>query len=939
MYSADPSTAAAASSACAAAACAAAIGGAHSAVCALLSGVAAAFAAYAGCGQSGQTTRQLSGFRIANREPTEPLAVLETHVSESTSPAMLHRADERSAVRSTPTTPEDRELVKPPPLRYSDRQSTMPAVNPRDMSDLERVAGECEHDCVMTQASSSPSSVLSKNSVRGSSRPVRQEGMLPRSGTTGQVSPRGSARSDAAAAARAAEALAERDSVVALAAIESIWDAPLRHAMMEAHGLLIQSHLRQQSMRHRHRMPAKRPDLASQQQLDTLGEPDSCEHLATLRQVSEIATVISDTRSGADEDTCTRTVMQRRQGQWTGDPLESVSVQPLIQRSLIANRLGISVGTADSSGSSDGEQGRRGIHRRRGQHDGPPSPRRDSSGVRHVLNSVPRESFRRPYRRGESTSSHSPARRQSTGHVLMQPSIGTPFWGTFASSVGQRSDSERRMMGGMGRVCESSEGGDSSSGSGDDTGPDVPAQTRMLSQVSTLRCDSDRNGGVSGTTRPARLLGGGRRRGSSSSSEGDAAMEKVRRERPADVALYRLGLSRVPEWVVADLAATTATLDLASNSITSVPAAIGGMALLTSLNLSSNSIETLPDAVADLPKLHTLHVNHNSLSALPERLGRQQPLVEVNASWNRIEEFPEELLKCGSLRTVNLSENSSIVRLPESWPGPAAGDLCTVRLDNDPALVAAAKDLESRGVKCSFDWNRMFPDLVVPGLYLGSLRSAQDRVYSRLGITHVVTVGRELDVRPPATVQHLKLAVDDVPDEALVEMLADAHRMIGVARGCGGSCFVHCFKGQSRSSTVVITYLMMTERRSFASSLQTVRAARPCVRPNEGFVQQMVRFEEALELERESSRLWHESMTRTHSRVTERGLDTPSPPAKARARRQTWAPQPRGAAQALAPPPGEAARHEQRGHSRRSSHPTSPREAGRAERRGSSGRR
>jgi protein-tyrosine phosphatase len=57
---------------------------------------------------------------------------------------------------------------------------------------------------------------------------------------------------------------------------------------------------------------------------------------------------------------------------------------------------------------------------------------------------------------------------------------------------------------------------------------------------------------------------------------------------------------------------------------------------------------------------------------------------------------------------------------------------------------------------------------------------------------------------------------------------------------------VHCQAGVSRSATVVIAYLLHSERTSLSSTLARVKAARKWIEPNWGFVYQLGEYEKTI---------------------------------------------------------------------------------------------
>jgi len=58
-----------------------------------------------------------------------------------------------------------------------------------------------------------------------------------------------------------------------------------------------------------------------------------------------------------------------------------------------------------------------------------------------------------------------------------------------------------------------------------------------------------------------------------------------------------------------------------------------------------------------------------------------------------------------------------------------------------------------------------------------------------------------------------------------------------------GGVLVHCYAGVSRSTTIVLAYLMARRGMRLAEALALVKAARPAVCPNQGFMEQLRHYE------------------------------------------------------------------------------------------------
>eukprot|EP00887_Chlorella_sp_A99_P003464 scaffold7.g3464.t1 len=123
------------------------------------------------------------------------------------------------------------------------------------------------------------------------------------------------------------------------------------------------------------------------------------------------------------------------------------------------------------------------------------------------------------------------------------------------------------------------------------------------------------------------------------------------------------------------------------------------------------------------------------------------------------------------------------------------------------------------------------PCKVADGLYVGGIGAARNlKALRKAGITHVVV---------------------PLYDDASADMLAHVEQVnafIDEGRR-HGRVLVHCFAGQSRSAALAIAYLMATQRLGLLDAWAAARRARPCARPNAGFLSQLARYGRALGLE------------------------------------------------------------------------------------------
>ena len=128
------------------------------------------------------------------------------------------------------------------------------------------------------------------------------------------------------------------------------------------------------------------------------------------------------------------------------------------------------------------------------------------------------------------------------------------------------------------------------------------------------------------------------------------------------------------------------------------------------------------------------------------------------------------------------------------------------------------------------------------GLYLTDFPNAKDyEALKALGVRQILTIGKELPRHgePIFKVMHVK--VNDVPTENLKKYFNSTFDFIK-----RGPTVVHCAMGISRSTTIVIAYLMRKHGMSYDDALALCKERRPIINPNPGFKKQLQQFEKEI---------------------------------------------------------------------------------------------
>lgn len=140
-------------------------------------------------------------------------------------------------------------------------------------------------------------------------------------------------------------------------------------------------------------------------------------------------------------------------------------------------------------------------------------------------------------------------------------------------------------------------------------------------------------------------------------------------------------------------------------------------------------------------------------------------------------------------------------------------------------------------------WNE-----IEPLLYLGSVDAFQDthfmkRVKAVVSITQIPT--EEFNM-PAHIVAHLDLCLPDSEDADISQYFKESHDFISRHITDGHGVFVHCSAGVSRSATLVAAFLMQEYDLDAWEALEQIKRNRPCIRPNEGFLRQLLKLEKKI---------------------------------------------------------------------------------------------
>ncbi|DBA98729.1 TPA: hypothetical protein ACH3X1_014502 [Trebouxia sp. C0004] len=184
-----------------------------------------------------------------------------------------------------------------------------------------------------------------------------------------------------------------------------------------------------------------------------------------------------------------------------------------------------------------------------------------------------------------------------------------------------------------------------------------------------------------------------------------------------------------------------------------------------------------------------------------------------------------------------ISNNSSPRKVGHQPKALKALDLRALPRDDGPPT-----ELRARRDKFAFFEQQCSE--VDPGLYLGSDAVARNwDTLEAAGITHVVNcVGFIYPAYFEDRLKYQILYLQDTPGEDITCVLYDTFAFIEEALQGPGKVLIHCSQGVSRSTTLLIAFLMWRSDHAYDEVFQHVKAKRGVANPNIGFICQLLNW-------------------------------------------------------------------------------------------------
>lgn len=280
-------------------------------------------------------------------------------------------------------------------------------------------------------------------------------------------------------------------------------------------------------------------------------------------------------------------------------------------------------------------------------------------------------------------------------------------------------------------------------------------------------------------------------------------------------------------------------LNLCNCNISVIDLSLFCLESLCELNMNDNNIHHIPPEIKYLKNLSNLKLGFNQISEIPEESKELTMLEYIDISYNKLHDIPK-YLPYESLKMVRLNGNCNIC----SFDNLKIFSNTVIIVENNPHLIEYYNNNIDQFENTNIVWENNFPSKITDNIYLGGITSVScEDIYNVLNIEAIYTIGNRLDPLILPHIKHEYFLIDDNPKCIMsFEIIDKIHETITENK----KCIIHCQKGMSRSATITIAYLMKYHHLSLNDAYNHVKLRRDCICPNEGFMDQLVKFEENL---------------------------------------------------------------------------------------------
>lgn len=127
-------------------------------------------------------------------------------------------------------------------------------------------------------------------------------------------------------------------------------------------------------------------------------------------------------------------------------------------------------------------------------------------------------------------------------------------------------------------------------------------------------------------------------------------------------------------------------------------------------------------------------------------------------------------------------------------------------------------------------------EILMEELFLGSQDAVDVAILAQFHIKAVLSVGIDAPIELPEDVVGKFISCLDLPETEFGPILEEGIEFIRICLDANRPVLVHCNAGVSRSSSVVLGYLIKECLMPFEEAFRVIKCKRPAIQPNAGFM-------------------------------------------------------------------------------------------------------
>ncbi|XP_046911422.1 uncharacterized protein LOC124492548 [Dermatophagoides farinae] len=134
-------------------------------------------------------------------------------------------------------------------------------------------------------------------------------------------------------------------------------------------------------------------------------------------------------------------------------------------------------------------------------------------------------------------------------------------------------------------------------------------------------------------------------------------------------------------------------------------------------------------------------------------------------------------------------------------------------------------------------------DMIIPGIYQTGTTGLIIETMQESRIRMIINATYEMPLLKQSDIITFRVPVEDDCQEPIQQYFDDVADLMEAIRLRGHSSVIHCMAGVSRSATLILAYMVKYTTFTLYEAFLHIKSIRQPIRPNIGFIQQLIQYE------------------------------------------------------------------------------------------------